>query len=485
MTRDLARLASGEFDLLVVGGGIHGLAVAYDAAQRGLSTGLVERMDFGAATSFNHLKTLHGGLRYLQTGDLRRMRESIRERRAFARIAPELVAPVPFVMATGGTGTRSALAMRMALAADAIVAADRNDRVPEALRLPRGRIIPSADCAALFAGAADTGGHPGAMWYDYVTVQGDRLTLAFAEAAASHGAVLANYTQAGAATSSAAPLVAVRATDALTGDVFDVRARVVVNAAGPWVSSVLGAMGVGRTWPLLKAMNLVTSRPARPAALVRAGRSGRALVLLPWHGRTLVGTSESPGQRTPEDQQALGDEVARFVEEANEAFPELRIGPGEITLVHRGVVPAGRRGDRLTLLGQSAVVDHAADGHPALVSIVSVKYTTARAVAERAVDLVMAKLGRRPVACRTGETPLPAAVLDGLPPRVAAQRAVEAEMARTLADVVVRRVGAGARGYPGDAVVQEYAAAVAALLRWTPERTASEVRAVRRFYDIA
>ena len=107
MNRDLNRLASVEFDLLVIGGGIYGLAAAYDAAQRGLSVALVERADFGSATSFNHLKTIHGGLRYLQTADLRRMRESIRERRAFARIAPRFVAPLAFVMSTTRSVSRN------------------------------------------------------------------------------------------------------------------------------------------------------------------------------------------------------------------------------------------------------------------------------------------------------------------------------------------------------------------------------------------
>ena len=116
MKRDLPQLAAREFDLLVVGGGIYGLIAAYDAAQRGLSVALVERGDFGGATSFNHLKTLHGGLRYLQTGDVRRMRESIRERRAFARIAPRFVAPLAFVMPTRASLTRNGFVMRAALA---------------------------------------------------------------------------------------------------------------------------------------------------------------------------------------------------------------------------------------------------------------------------------------------------------------------------------------------------------------------------------
>ncbi len=129
MIRDLARLAEREFDVLVVGGGIYGLTIAYDAAQRGLSVALIDRGDFGAATSFNHLKTIHGGLRYLQSADVRRMRESIRERRAFARIAPRWIAPQAFAMPTGPSLTRNPIAMRTALALDALIGRDRNEGV--------------------------------------------------------------------------------------------------------------------------------------------------------------------------------------------------------------------------------------------------------------------------------------------------------------------------------------------------------------------
>src|SRR5215208_2583050 len=98
MTRDLDRLTGRTFDVLVVGGGIYGLTIAYDAAQRGLSVALIERNDFGSGASFNHLRTIHGGLRYLQTLDLARARESVKERRTVARIAPAAVRPLPFVL---------------------------------------------------------------------------------------------------------------------------------------------------------------------------------------------------------------------------------------------------------------------------------------------------------------------------------------------------------------------------------------------------
>src|SRR6187549_436090 len=98
MIRDLSRFSSQTFDVLVVGGGVYGLTIACDAAQRGLSVALIDRQDFGSGSSVNHLRTIHGGLRYLQSLDVRRARESIRERRTLARIAPHAVRPLPFVL---------------------------------------------------------------------------------------------------------------------------------------------------------------------------------------------------------------------------------------------------------------------------------------------------------------------------------------------------------------------------------------------------
>src|SRR5579872_5478319 len=118
MTRDLDQLTNRTFDVLVVGGGIYGLTTAYDAAQRGLSVALIERDDFGSGASFNHLRTIHGGLRYLQTLDVQRARESVRERRTLACIAPEGVRPLGFVLPLTRSLTRGVAAMRVGLLLD-------------------------------------------------------------------------------------------------------------------------------------------------------------------------------------------------------------------------------------------------------------------------------------------------------------------------------------------------------------------------------
>ena len=326
-----------------------------------------------------------------------------------------------------------------------------------------------------------------AVWHDYQTVHSERLTLAFAKAAWSHGARLANYTEATGFLKYGARCAGVTARDNMTGDQFGIRARVIVNAAGPWAAQMLSGAGVETRWPLLKAMNLVTSRPARKAALVAPTRAGRALVLLPWQGRTLVGTSESPDGRQPDDQQVRADELAAFLSEVNDTFPALGLKADEITLVHRGIVPAMPAANgRLSLLAHSRVIDHGGqDAAPEVLTIVGVKYTTARAVAERAVDLIFKKLQRAAVRCRTSEVVLPGAGLQDREPADPIEAAVRGEMAHTLVDVVVRRTALGSASYPGDVVAGDAARRMQSLLGWTDVRMSEECDALRKFYAVS
>ena len=190
--RDLSRLESNEFDLLVVGGGIYGLASAYDAASRGLRVALVEAGDFGGGASFNHQKTVHGGLRSLGSGDLGRARESIHERRALARIAPWLLRPLPFLVGTYRSVTQEPARAPRRIPLDAWLGRRRNAGVEPELHLPAPRLVSKAATLKLFAGINADGLTGGAQWYDYQMVESDRLTIAFAAAADRAGAELAN-----------------------------------------------------------------------------------------------------------------------------------------------------------------------------------------------------------------------------------------------------------------------------------------------------
>jgi glycerol-3-phosphate dehydrogenase len=538
MIRNVSGLASRRFDVLVIGGGIHGLAVAYDAAQRGFATALVERGDFGSGSSFNHAKTVHGGLRSLQTGDVAKARFSIRERRAIARMAPALVAPLAFTMGTTRKITRSKLAMRAGFLLDAAIGFDRNAGVEPALHLPAGRVLGRRAYDAAFGANAREGVTGMARWSDYQMPESDRLTLAFAQAADAHGAVLANYVEATEALVRDGRLGGIRAVDRLSGAVIDVEARVTVNAAGAACRPWMERFGARPPFPLLKAMNLVTSRPAGPVALSAPTSGGRLLLIMPWHGRMLVGTSHSDQPAEPDDTRVFLGELRSFVDEVNSAFPALALSENEVTLVHRGVVPAVRdRHGALGLMGHHRIHDHGPDGVAGALSVAGVKYTTARGVAEQVVDLIGARLGAAKAPCRTGTSRLPhwdfgslageaaragaeaggvideeclarlvgthgtawQAVLascrrepalaervapDVAVPAAAVRHAIDHEMACTLADVVIRRLPLGAAAYPGDRAVAACGALMAAACGWDAARLASEIDAVRDFYRV-
>src|SRR5258707_9465039 len=194
--RDFEALGDVTFDVLVVGGGIHGLATALDASARGLTVALVEASDFAAATSFNHQRTAHGGLRSLQSGRIGQARESIRERRALARIAPRLLRPLPFIIGTYRSWIKSRLALRAAFRLDRWLGRHRNDGLEPELHLPPARLTSRAATLKLFAGVRPDGLTGGANWYDYQIVHTNRLTIAFAAGAEARGARLVNYAQA-------------------------------------------------------------------------------------------------------------------------------------------------------------------------------------------------------------------------------------------------------------------------------------------------
>jgi glycerol-3-phosphate dehydrogenase len=535
--RDLNRLASRSYDVLVVGGGVHGLTCAYEAASRGLSVALVEAGDFGSGISFNHQKTAHGGLRALQSLSVGRARASIRERRALARIAPWLLRPLPFLTGTYRSLTRGRLALRAGFALDQRISRNRNEGLEPELHLPRPRLLSRTATMKLFPGIREQGLTGGAQWYDYQMVENDRLTFAFAAAADRAGAELANYAPATSAIKAGSTIAGMRVSDSLTGAEFDVRAEAIVNAAGAAAGNVLGMLGGSRRFPLLKAMNLVTSKRASDIALAAAGPDGRMLTLVPWRGQAIVGTSQSAqATTTAVEDRVESSEVTEFVRQANHAFPALQLTPDDITLIHRGWVPAVDRGGTAALRSESEILDHASEGVERVVTIVGAKYTTARGTAERAVNLIARKLGRRAARSRTAHTVLPGAgiadhealaieharrldfevplpvirhlitryaettpsVIDIMAahpdstaplapgtPTIGAEvmHAIRAESALRLSDIVLRRTTVGAAGHPGAGILQASATIAARELGWTPERTREEIADVERVYE--
>ncbi len=553
--RELSALEKGEFDLVVVGGGIGGAAVAWDAVLRGLTVALVERSDFGGATSAESLKVVHGGIRYLQHLDAARVRESSRERSALLRIAPHLVHPLPFVIPTYGHGARGRWLLAAGFGALSVLTADRNRGIADpARRVPAARLVSRGQTLEWFPQVEPKGLTGAGVFWDGQLYNAPRLVWTFIRSAVRAGAVVANYCEATSVLRRDGRVAGVTVEDRLGTGTFDVRGRVVVNAAGPYAEPLLerSGLGTGRRIPFSRDMAFVIRRPLvehRALALQTRyrdpdaflSRGNRHIFLVPWHGRTLIGVNSLIWRDHPDQLEVTEEQVEGFLEEINEAGPHLRLVREDVGLVLAGLLPiqAGELvGANVSFGKRPLVVDHArTDRVEGLVSAICNRYTVARGVAERAVDLAFAKLGRAVPRCRTERSPLDGGDVPdfaklvafieeragGALDRAAAERlahnhgtafdqvlrlaegasdllgpigntgvlraevihAVRSEMAHRLADVVFRRTDLGTGGHPGEGAVTECATIVAEELGWSADRTREEIAAVSARFGYA
>ncbi len=260
MQRDLAALSNQSFDLLVIGGGIQGAWIAWEAALRGLSVALVEQADFASGTSANSLKVIHGGLRYLQTADFQRMRQSIRARQTLMRIAPHLVHPLPVLVPTYGHGPKGKEALMIALKMNDWISSDRNLPLKDRQKhIPSGQILSKQACLEQLPDLPTTGLTGAARFHDAQVYNSEQLVLAFVQSAAQRGAQVANYVRVVSFQTRDDRVIGAVAKDQLTGDRFDIQADAIINASGPWIGPLItAATGIAAPkQPLTKAMNLV------------------------------------------------------------------------------------------------------------------------------------------------------------------------------------------------------------------------------------
>ncbi|HQN80621.1 MAG TPA: FAD-dependent oxidoreductase, partial [Kiritimatiellia bacterium] len=260
MKRNLDELQAGPHDLLIVGGGIYGAALAREAASRGLKTALVEQADFCSGSSANSLKIIHGGLRYLQQADLPRVFESIGERSTVLRTAPHLVAPAPCLMPTRGILMKSRWVMACGLGVNDILSCRRNRHLDPTRRIPNGRTLSRRDCLEILPMLRTTGTTGAAQWYDGLAHDTERLAIGMLKAATRAGATAANYVKVRRLLLEGDRVTGAAVEDRLGGGTFDIRAGLVINAAGPWIEQVLAGIGrpVANTAPhLALGMNLV------------------------------------------------------------------------------------------------------------------------------------------------------------------------------------------------------------------------------------
>ena len=391
---NLDRMRGEVFDVAVIGGGITGAGVALDAASRGLSVALIEKRDFASGTSSRSSKLIHGGLRYLEQFHFGLVRESLYERAVLSRMAPHLSRPLEFLVPIYSTNERSPLGanklkLRAGLWLYDLLAGRRN--------VARHRWV-SSEGALKLAPALDATGLRGAfVYYDCLTDDA-RLVIEVIKAAAAHGAVIANYTAARGLRKNDADPSVVQIEDVLNGSRFELRARVVVNAGGVWSDEVSRLSDASSPTKLRPSKGIHVVTPAEKfqnhtAVLIPSLGEQRFLFVIPWHGRTVIGTTDTDYKGNLDEPLAQPDEVNRVMDSLARAFPTANLSSKDVINTFAGLRPlvrAGRKQSTKELSRKEEIFE----SESGLITITGGKLTTWRRMAERVVDLISKRFER-------------------------------------------------------------------------------------------
>ena len=526
-----ADISGATFDLIVVGAGVNGCGVARDASMRGLRVLLLDKGDIAAGTTAASTRLIHGGLRYLEHGEVGLVRESLRERETLLRkVAPHLVRPLPMLVPVYAGRRRGRLTVRAGMLGYDLLSSSKS--------MPRHRMLTAAE-ALRHAPALERAGLRGAaLFYDAQVEYAERLAVENALDARARGATVITYARVERLLVENGAARGVVFGDPLGGATHEAHAAVVLNAAGPWVDEVLeGASAeseklIGGTKGSHVVVRAFGGAP-RAAVYVEALEDGRPFFVVPWDDKLLIGTTDERYEGDLDAVEADGREVEYLLRETNRVLPSARLTRADVLYTYSGVRPLPRAdaGEAGGITRRHFIKPSGVRG---LFSIVGGKLTTYRSLAEEAVDLIFRALGQTPPPCPTANAPLPGAAVEDseafrrdfnarstLPARsnerllkVYGARAAEPlrlaqddvelsqviseetgsvgaevvyafreELAETLADCLLRRTMVGLNGQLGLDALERAARIGRKFLGWDDARASREVEAYRSYVE--
>lgn len=519
-----------QYDVVIVGAGINGAGVARDAAQRGLKVLLLEQQDLCSGTSAISSRLIHGGLRYLEYGEIPLVFESLHERRSLRRIAPHLVRPLRISIPIYATARRGPLLIRLGMIAYDLLSLGK--------KMPGHDMLGRDEMLAIEPGLAADGLRAAARYFDAQATFAERLVLENVLAARDAGASIRTYSMVTKIHVANGAVSSVEYKNLLTGETAEVGARVVVNAAGPWVDRVIAT--AARSMPRLiggtKGSHIVVGHfkgAPTDAFYVEAAADGRPFFIIPWNNQYLIGTTDTRFNGDLDEIRASDAEVDYLLLETNRVFPEAQLVRADIHFAYAGVRPLPHRvkGPE-SAITRKHIIRKNRKIAKGLISIIGGKLTTYRNLAEQVVDRIAKELGRRLPECETNDILLPGAcrleeagellasldfvsgdcarrVIDiyggrtiGLVNRVLAMPeadrwmdpgqtvfaaevtfAIREEMALTLTDIVHRRIMIGLSADQGRALYAGVAKLAAAEFGWDEAEREAQLTALIAYSD--
>jgi glycerol-3-phosphate dehydrogenase len=534
---------SGEkFDIIVIGGGITGAAVAYDAASRGLSVAMIEKGDFGGATSSATSKLIHGGLRYLVSMEFRLVRESLRERKNLENIAPNFVYPVKLMVTTNNikiTNTKWIIKIGMILydlfSFDKGWTWDKSKRIPLHKTLSRDKVI------ELEPNVKKEGLTGASVYYDCISIFPERLTLAFIKSAIQYGAQVANYARVeGFIFSNDKRISGVTVHDTITGKKLNVSAELTVNCGGPWADIILGLAKKkveGEQLRRSEGIHIIAKKLVNDHILGTITSKGRHIFIVPWRGHSLIGTTDKEYIGRPDEYRVTEKSIRELLNEVNDAYGFKPLSFKDILHTYGGLRPLveDQTEDVYESSRKYEIYDNKTDGLDGLITVEGGKYTTSRNLAEEVLKIISKKLKRKLNRTITDKTFLHGCEIPNMPEfleRIVKENqnfkrtiietlgkyygleymrvleiarknkllarplnddgeilaqvvfAVRYECAKTLNDILFRRTGIGTLGNPGEGMLRLVAETAAKELHWSAARMKEELAKARKAFVI-
>lgn len=395
MKKDL--MESEQYDLAVIGGGIIGAGIARDAALRGIRTILIEKHDLGSGTTSGSTRLIHGGLRYLEMLDFGLVRMDLRERETLLRIAPHLVKPLRFFLPYFGNNWFYRTKMRIGLALYDLLSYDKS--------LPNRSVVSAEEVIRAEPALRRDHLAGASTYYDAQVNMPERLCLENALDAARHGATILRDAEVTGVIQERGQVAGVRVQT--SRGAAEYRARVVVNASGPWLNEMLGRIDLRSTGRIrtTKGVHLATEPLNREAWVLFSPVDGRLFFAIPWMGMTWLGTTDTDYEGDPGLAAATPEDVEYILRSTEHYFPAIR--EQRVCYTNAGVrALVMQEGKESSVSRSHQLADGSREGFPGLITVLGGKITGYRAIAEEATDLAARKLGvSQP--CTTAQQPLP------------------------------------------------------------------------------
>jgi len=530
-----------HYDIIIIGGGITGASVAYEAASRGLKTALFEKGDFGEATSAATSKLIHGGLRYLKNMEFGLVRESLTERRILENIAPNFVYPLPFMIPTYSNLKNNKQILFIGMLLYDILSFDKAFTWDKSKKLPFHQTIGAKKTRNLEPCIKDDKLTGSSIYYDCQNINPERLTLEILKSAIHYGAEAANYAKVESLIKKGDTIKGVKVKDLITDTEHEYTADLTINCTGPWTDIVLNATAkkqasnhhIRRS----EGIHIITKKLCNKHAVTMMTKSGRHIMLMPWRNHSLIGTTDKEYKGNPDDYKITKESIQELIDEMNENYGIKKLNYEDVLFAYGGLRPLVDNQTEASYESSRKyeITDHQKEGLDGLITVEGGKYTTSRNLAEHLVNKVAKKLNKKgaksiskkqylinsdiknmesfikQLALRYPSfseatinyvgrnyglqchTIFRLALRDKSLARVLTQDGeilaevvyvIKKELAFSLADIFFRRTGLGTLGYPGDETFTHVVETAKDYLKWDEQKTQEEVDKVMNIFRL-